>query len=160
MISDREFESLFNRYFDQVRKYLYFKCSDKDLATDIAQDVFTKVWEKRKQFDHRNIKALLYKMASDQLISHFRKNKTTPEKPFEFDIDTNTPHQQLELKELKIKYETALASLPENQRVVFLMNRIEQLTYKEIAVRLEISVKAIEKRMSGAIKYLRAQLKP
>ena len=160
MISEAEFESLFNRYFDELRKYLYFKCSDKDLATDIAQDVFTKIWEKRERFDHSNIKALLYKMATDNLISHFRRNKLKQEITVEFEIETNTPQHNLELEELKSKYEKALAHLPENQRVVFLMNRIEQLTYKEIAERLEVSVKAIEKRMSTAIKYLREQLKP
>lgn len=158
LISKREFESLFNRYFDELRRFLYFKCSDPDLATDIAQEVFARVWEKRKSFDTSQIKALLYKMASDQLITHYRKVKTQQEKNFTLEIDHNTPHQQLELQELRKRYEVALAQLPENQRVVFLMNRMDKLTYREIAQRLEVGVKAIEKRMSLAIKALREQL--
>ena len=49
--------------------------------------------------------------------------------------------------------------LPENQRIVFLMSRTEELTYQEIATRLSISVKAVEKRMSGALSRLRKELR-
>lgn len=159
MISEREFESLFNRYFDELRRFVYFKCSDTDLATDIAQDVFTKIWEKRENFDERNIKALLYKMASDNLNTYFRRQKIKQESRTSIELDMDTPQQQMELNELKAQYEMAMAQLPEKQRVVFLMNRMEQLTYNEIAERLEISVKAIEKRMSKAINYLKIHLK-
>jgi RNA polymerase sigma-70 factor (ECF subfamily) len=48
--------------------------------------------------------------------------------------------------------------MPENQRVVFLMSRMEDLTYREIAERLELSIKAVEKRMSLALKLLKAKL--
>lgn len=159
MISEREFESIFNSYFNELRKYLYYKCSDADLATDIAQDVFTKIWEKKDSFTNENIRALLYKMASDNLNSHFRRTKLKQEQTVEFDIENVTPQEEMELAELKEKYENALAALPEKQRVVFLMNRIDQLTYKEIAERLEISVKAIEKRMSKTIAFFRTRLK-
>lgn len=159
MISEREFESLFNRHFDELRKYLYFKCSDTDLATDIAQDVFTKIWEKRERFTTENIRALLYKMATDNLNSYFRRNKLKQVQKIEFEIENVTPQEEMELAELKEKYEVALAELPEKQRAVFLMNRIEQLTYNEIAERLNVSVKAIEKRMSNAIQFFRTRLK-
>ena len=52
------------------------------------------------------------------------------------------------------RLENAIAALPDTQRDVFLMNRIEKLTYREIAERLSVSVKAIEKRMSKALKQL------
>lgn len=159
MISEREFESIFNSYFNELRKYLYYKCSDADLATDIAQDVFTKIWEKKDNFTNENIRALLYKMASDNLNSHFRRTKLKQEQTVEFDIENVTPQEEMELAELKEKYENALSALPEKQRVVFLMNRIDQLTYKEIAERLEVSVKAIEKRMSKTIAFFRTRLK-
>ncbi|MEM7654956.1 MAG: sigma-70 family RNA polymerase sigma factor, partial [Bacteroidota bacterium] len=67
-----------------------------------------------------------------------------------------TPQFAMEEAEFRHKLETAIASLPEKNRVVFLMNRIEKLTYKEIAERLELSVKAVEKRMHKALIQLRA----
>jgi RNA polymerase sigma-70 factor (ECF subfamily) len=61
-------------------------------------------------------------------------------------------------KQLKLKYETALSRLPEKQRTVFLMSRNEELKYAEIAERLDISVKTVEKRMSAVLAYLRKVL--
>jgi RNA polymerase sigma-70 factor (ECF subfamily) len=61
-------------------------------------------------------------------------------------------------KELFTDYTKALAALPEKQRTVFLMARMEGLTYKEIAERLNLSVKAIEKRMSLTLAHLRKTL--
>jgi RNA polymerase sigma-70 factor (ECF subfamily) len=56
-------------------------------------------------------------------------------------------------------YERALKSMPAKQRTVFLMNRIDELKYKEIAMQLDLSVKAIEKRMSQALEHLKEHLK-
>jgi RNA polymerase sigma-70 factor (ECF subfamily) len=59
------------------------------------------------------------------------------------------------MEELNQQLQQALASIPEGPREVFLMNRIEELSYSEIADRLGLSVKAIEKRMSEALRVLR-----
>ena len=61
-------------------------------------------------------------------------------------------------KEFKKKLELALDNLTEAQKEVFLLNRIEGKKYKEIATYLNISEKAVEKRMSGALKSLRSQI--
>ena len=73
--------------------------------------------------------------------------------------EEQSPQYKLEEKEFKQELETVIADMPEKQREVFLMNRIDELTYKEIAERLELSVKAVEKRMHGALGYLREYIK-
>jgi RNA polymerase sigma-70 factor (ECF subfamily) len=60
----------------------------------------------------------------------------------------------MEKDEFAKELQEAIASLPEKQRTVFLMNRIDELTYREIAQRLEIGVKAVEKRMHEALEFL------
>ena len=70
-------------------------------------------------------------------------------------FNEQSPQYALEEKEFKEQLENIIASMPEKQRDVFLMNRIDELTYKEIADRLELSVKAVEKRMHGALSFLR-----
>ncbi|HHB52254.1 MAG TPA: RNA polymerase subunit sigma-70, partial [Saprospiraceae bacterium] len=58
----------------------------------------------------------------------------------------------------KAKLERVIGAMPEKSREVFLMNRIEKLPYREIAVRLDLSQKAIEKRMGVALTFLREKL--
>jgi RNA polymerase sigma-70 factor (ECF subfamily) len=151
------FKDLFDTYFDAIRGYLYYRSSDQELSTDIAQEVFMKVWEKQMDIDNPGIKSLLYKMANEQFISQFRKKQTaqTYIDQFQLELAEDTPEAQMMYKELLEQYQSSLSELPEKQRTVFLMSRSEGLTYKEIAERLEISVKAIEKRMSLAINKLK-----
>lgn len=131
------------------------------MATDIAQDSFMKIWEKNLEYNENQIKGLLYKISKELWISQYRKLDSA--RKFELNLtyedERITPEDLLEYDELRVKYEEVLSILPENQREVFLMSRIEDLTYKEIADRLDIGVKAIEKRMSLALRTLRKELK-
>jgi len=131
------------------------------VATDIAQDSFMKIWEKNLEYNENQIKGLLYKISKELWISQYRKLDSA--RKFELNLtyeeESITPEDLLEYDELRVKYEEVLSILPENQREVFLMSRMEDLTYKEIADRLDIGVKAIEKRMSLALRTLRKELK-
>lgn len=161
MLKKEEFKSLFDTHFEDVRRYVFYRSGDEELATDIAQDTFMRIWEKQMDIDPKKVKGLLFKIASDLFISAYRKEKVA----FNFfnnfvpDESSLTPEDDLNYSELKNAYEEALKSMPEKQRVVFLMNRIDELKYKEIADQLGLSVKAIEKRMSQALEHLRTELK-
>jgi RNA polymerase sigma-70 factor (ECF subfamily) len=122
-----------------------------------VQETFVKVWEKQLEFEGNKTKALLYKIAKDLWISHYRKTQSEGKYRlnFSFKLESNDTEEQLNYQELKENYEKALAVMPEKRRVVFLMSRMESLTYQEISERLEVSVKAVEKRMNLAIQELR-----
>jgi RNA polymerase sigma-70 factor (ECF subfamily) len=161
MISKVEFKQLFDRYFDTIRSFVFYRCGDTDLASDMAQDAFMKVWEKREQLSNDNLKALLYKIANDLVISNYRKNSTRLD--FEPSMTTQndaplSPDEELAFEELSSSYAKALEKMPETQRVVFLMSRNNKLKYSEIADCLDIGVKAVEKRMSAALQFLRTEL--
>ena len=70
----------------------------------------------------------------------------------------HTPQFLLEEKEYENKLNVVLEMIPDGCREVFLMNRIEKMKYDEIASRLELSVKAVEKRMSKALGIIREEL--
>ena len=137
-----------------------YRGADTELATDIAQDVFMKLWEKKLEFEEGGTKSLLYKMASDAFISHYRKTQVAAKykQSMELKLETSNPQEQLEYEEMHMRYLDTLELMNEKQREVFLMNRIEEMTYKEIAERLSLSAKAVEKRMSQAIGFLRERL--
>ncbi|TFH20168.1 MAG: sigma-70 family RNA polymerase sigma factor, partial [Bacteroidia bacterium] len=154
------FKSLFDRYFDDIRRYLYYRSGDEALSTDLAQDTFMRIWEKEMVLMPDSDTGLLYKIAGDLFVSHTRREKLRKEAPdrIRFEPGSQTPEEELEFRELQEKYEKALVKLPENQRIVFLMSRMEELTYPEIAARLSLSVKAVEKRMTGALARLRKEI--
>lgn len=159
-MNKQAFKHIFDDYFDSLRNYIYYKCSDEEVASDIAQDIFMRIWEKREQLDSSNIKPLLYKMANDMIISHYRKQ--TVQLNFEKDVyieeEVLSPQDEIQFSELKKRYASALSNMSEGLRETFLMSRNEELKYHEIAERLNISVKAVEKRMSAALKILKEKL--
>lgn len=120
-----------------------------------------RVWEKRDSFKDPPVKALLYKIANDLFISKYRKDLVAQSyiaNTKQYD-ETESPEKILEYKELNRRYEFALTQLSEKQRVVFLMSRNEGYKYAEIAERLNLSVKAVEKRMKHALQFLKKALK-
>ncbi len=161
MLSKTEFQQVFEAHFDAIRGFIFYRCGDADVASDIAQDVFMKIWEKRSRLDATYLKPLLYKMASEMVISNYRKENTRQDfaRSIGWEQPTSlSPEEEILYKEYAAMYAQALEQMPETQRVVFLMSRNDGLTYPEIAGLLTISVKAVEKRMSAALQRLKVKL--
>lgn len=161
ILEKQAFKTLFDTYFEEVRRYVFYRSGNEDLSTDIAQDTFIRIWEKQNDIDPKRVKGLLFKIANDLFISSYRKDKVAFNffKNYEVQEQSQTPYDDISYEELKSAYETALNNLPEKQRVVFLMSRIDELKYKEIAERLDLSVKAVEKRMSQALDHMKHALR-
>lgn len=154
------FKEIFDNHFDTVRNYIYYRSGDTELATDIAQDAFLKVWEKQIDVSNMNFVGLLCKIAKDILITSYRKQRVDAKFRMNIQpiVNNQSPDEKLQFNELRNKYESALTELPEKQRIVFLMSRIDNMTYKEIAEANSISIKAVEKRMKNALSYLKKEL--
>lgn len=154
-----EFKNLYDLYFESIRNYIYYRSGNKDLANDISQETFIKVWKKRTEINKEKIKALLYKIAGDEFINYLRKEKLKRqyvEDSLKFKIENNNDNQDEEIR--KLKFEKLLKKMSEKQRAVILMSKREGLTNKEISNYLEISLKAVEKRMTQAIKFLKENI--
>jgi RNA polymerase sigma-70 factor (ECF subfamily) len=160
-VSEKEFKYCYDEYFDAIRSYIYYRSGDEELSSDLAQEVFLRLFEKDFEFIESKTKNLLYSIANQAFLMHLRGKKVSDRhlQSIELRYENEDPQQQLQYAELKKEYEKTLADMPEGQRVVFLMSRAEDLTYREISERLELSVKAVEKRMSQALKLLREKLK-
>jgi RNA polymerase sigma-70 factor (ECF subfamily) len=159
-LTQAQFKEIFDTHFDSVRNYIWYRSGDTELATDVAQETFMKIWEKQPAIVGSKIKGLLFKIAGDLFISQYRKQKTAMN--FKLNINTEltgqTPEDVLQFEELSTQYNKALKQLPEKQRIVFLMSRIDEMKYHEIAENLGLSVKAVEKRMKHALDSLKQAL--
>lgn len=159
---ERIYSGLFKKYAKTLRNYLYFKFGDEEQANDMMQEAFIKLWEKCSEVSPEKAKSFLYtvannaslnKVAHQKVVLNYAKNFTgrahTNENP-EFIIEEN---------QFREKLEKAIQNLSEAQRTAFLLNRIEGKKYTEIAEMLGISVKAVEKRIHGALVSLRNEIK-
>ncbi len=154
---EKIYKSIFLEYSEMLRNFMYYKTGDIAKAEDLVQDAFTKLWENCAKVNIEKSKGYLFKIANNQFLNQVAHKKVVLK--FEgighTDRDNESPEYLLEEKEFKERLENAISELPEDQRVVFLMNRIDKKKYREIAEELGLSVKAIEKRMHNALKTLK-----
>tara|TARA_R110000868_G_scaffold335496_1_gene596349 strand:+ start:2361 stop:2876 length:516 start_codon:yes stop_codon:yes gene_type:complete len=161
LCDEKHFNHFYLKNVQSATNFAYYKCGDSDAALDLVQDAFTKIWENCSKIDFTKVKTYLLTTVNNLFLNTIKHHKVVlayaKESP-NLDITNQSPEYLLEEEEFKEKLQNAIASLTEAQREVFLMNRIDGKKYKEIAELLEISQKAVEKRMSGALKILKAQI--
>jgi RNA polymerase sigma-70 factor (ECF subfamily) len=159
-ISRIGFESVFDKWYIPIRNFLYFKTGDIQAAEDLAQDTFFKLWEKRNGVKPETVKQLLYTIANNMYINQLNHKKVVMKFNENYRPENHLagPDFELELKEFDKKLQSALGALDEKNRTVFLLNRMEKLTYSQIAENLGITVKAVEKRMEKALGFLRNKI--
>lgn len=153
------FKDVFNKYFEYIRNYLFYLTGDAMLSDDLAQDVFLQLWEKRDQVKSETIKPFLFTIARNSFLKNYRRNKIDIKfrSTYVVQVENESPEFVLEVIELDQKLQKTISALPEKCRVVFLMHRIDDMTYAQIADSLGVSVKAIEKQMSKALSILRKE---
>lgn len=158
-------ETYFNEFYLQhiqsVSNFAFYKTGTKAGALDLVQEAFSKIWENCSKIDLNKAKAYLFTTVNNLFLNTVKHDKVVMEyaKAVPYQEATNqNPEYLLEEEEFKQKLQHAISLLTDAQREVFLLNRIEGKKYREIAELLDISQKAVEKRMSGALKILREKI--
>ena len=154
------YNSIYQKQVEKLRNFVYYKCGDLALAEDIAQETFVKLWTNCAKVMIESVMGWLYTIANNKFIDQTRSQKVRLkfEKEPVKTSNTEDPYHALRTEEFREVLETTISDLPEGQREVFLLNRIEGYTFKEIAEMLEISSTAVEKRMSKALAKLRDRI--
>ena len=157
----QNFEEVFNKHSQTLRNYIYYKCGDTQQAEDIVQEAYIKLWNNCAKVIFEKAKSFLYTVANNHFLNEVAHKKVVLE--YQKQNVTNnatieTPQYLLEEEEFHKKLKKAIADLPERQREVFLLSRIDKKKYSEISEILGISVKAVEKRMSKALLTLKEQI--
>jgi RNA polymerase sigma-70 factor (ECF subfamily) len=130
------------------------------MAEDLVQEAFIKLWNKCRDVVYATVVGFVYTIANRLFLDKMRSNKVSLkfEKSQVMQNDNEDPLFILRTDEFRTKIEGAISELPDGQREAFLLNRIDKLTYKEIALRLEISETAVEKRMTKALIKLKSKI--
>lgn len=155
------FSSIYNDIGQSVWRFIYFKCGDEAQADDLVQEAFIKLWNNCAKVAQEKAKSFLFTVANNAFLNEVAHKKVVL-KHAQLSltkVDNQSPEFVLEEKQYHKKLQDAIANLSEAQRTAFLLNRIEGMKYTEIAEHLNISVKAVEKRMSQALKALRTEFK-
>lgn len=153
------FRELFFRFAAPLRHFIFFRSGDWTGAEDAVQESFLRLWKNCQAVPPEKVKSYLYTVANHLFLDDLRRQQVAfrfvQYAQYNSALEVPASDGELEARELQERLEAALGHLPEGQRVVFLMNRVEKLTYTEIAERLGLSVKAVEKRMHSALVELR-----
>lgn len=153
------FSSIFKANSKTVFNYIYYKFGNEEKAHDAVQEAFLKLWENCAKVAPEKAKSFVYTVANNLYLNVIKAEKVRLKYADKTMKTTNeTPEFLMEEGEFKTKLDNALDSLPDNQRITFLLNRIDGKKYKEIAEMEGVSVKAIEKRMHLALKSLREKI--
>jgi len=155
------FEQLYFQYARKLTHRLLDLLKSEELAQDILQDVFLKVWEVRNQLDPElSFGAFLYTIAGNLCKNSFRKalSHQLYESNQGFEEAYSPVEQHLERKEAELALESALSKLTPRQKEVFTLHKIEGRSYKEISELLGISPNTINQLIQQANKQLKATL--
>ncbi len=154
------FKAFCRIYYDPLYRFLWRKTRDEETAKDLVQELFLNVWKNRANLDEaQSSKAYLYRAANNIAINHLKK-KAIRQAHF---LDSAAAGQIAatdEQRDFQEYVEETLGDLPEEQRLVFTLNKFDGLKYSEIAAMLNVSVKTVESRMGKALKALREKLGP
>ena len=156
----RFMETLFKTCFPFVCKTIYRIVQDTATAEDLAQDVFIKIWNRREALKDVYFKAYLHRAAINMALDHIDKHKRRgAHVQMEDHLEPIQPaSSSIALKQTTQHIQQAVDRLPERCREIFILSRYEELSYREIATTMGISIKTVENQMMTALKKLRVSL--
>lgn len=159
---EQAMDILFRRHYSSICRAVYRILKDGNLAEDIAQEVFLGLWKKRKTLNiSTSVNAYLKRAAVNKSLNFIRDQKVKFDDEEKMPVLTNnqsTTQQQLEAEDLQKLINDSIDLLPEKCRLVFTLSRFEEMSYQEIADKLDISIKTVENQISKALKFLRKAL--
>ena len=161
-----EYEALFRQHFRLATLYAERIVGSAHEAEDIVQEVFMQLWLARDRLDeHRSLYNLLFTMTKHRIYDHFRRryNLEALRRPLsEFDAvsdEAESPESGLEAEQLRQTIARTVAAMPPQRRTIFALSRQENLSRQEIARRLGVSVRTVDKHLELALREIRLRIK-
>jgi RNA polymerase sigma-70 factor (ECF subfamily) len=163
--NEKTFERLFKEHFKSLHAYAYTFLRDNEMAEEIVQNVFCRIWEKRDQLKtDGSLKSYLYRSVHNESLNYIKhqKVKASFDVYYTGEMQHNEQQQQASVKvmttELQQHITAAMNELPQQCRTIFQLSRFEQLKYQQIADQMGLSIKTIENQMDKALRLMRIKL--
>jgi RNA polymerase sigma-70 factor, ECF subfamily len=161
----RALEVIFNSHYANLCRYLLLLFKNQLLVENIAQDIFVYIWENREQIEIKtSLEAYLYSAgrykALNQIRNTSKRESINQSIASSFSLEETSSDSKMELKEMEQIIENAILTLPERCQKIFRLSREEDMSYKEIAKFLGISINTVENQVGIALKKLRIVLRP
>lgn len=160
----KTFEKVFREYYIPLCYYSTSITGRMDVAEEIIQDLFYKIWRDRESLRiYSSLKNYLYGAVRNKSLQ-YHEHKQVQEKhkqtvlTHENESSAYTPDKELEYKELETLVQRTLEKMPDRRRKIFRMHRFEKKKYAEIAHIFSISIKTVEAEMTKALQSLRKEI--
>lgn len=154
------FSKLYEKHSKDLHDFIYYKYGEHVNPEDKVHEAFIKLWRNCKSVSPEKARSFLFTVINNITLNDLKHQKVVLKyqktKPKQH--TNESPEFIMEEAEYLAKYQAALAKLTEGQRVAFLLNRVEGKRHKEIAEMLNISRKAVEKRIYAALEKLRQEI--
>lgn len=150
------FRHLFETWFTPLCRFMHLYISEKTVVEELALDLFMHIWENRKTLQIQvSLKSYLFQAARNRCLNELRKQKNTVSLDEISGEIIDAGVYSLEETELHNLIQEAVLALPDKCREVFDLSRNESLSNREIADRMNISVKTVEAQITKALKRIK-----
>ena len=157
---ERAFTEIYNRYWEQLYRSAYRKLNDNGPAKEIVQDVLMDIWKRRSELSINHLPGYLEKAIRFRTINYINRNKSTSLLD-EFQTALYSPFDadsQVNMQDYLKLLDAWIAALPEKRRQIFVKYYFEQLSAREIAIEMNLSLKTVQNNISLTSQHLRAWL--
>lgn len=159
------FDELYMQYSPLVEKFAYALLKNRTEVDDISQNLFLKMWEMREKLtDVRSLRSYLFVMCRNAVMDAFARRKITaasssfPDTVLK-DVASESIIEKIDSQNIMVMIDLAVSVMPEQRRNVFILSRKHNMSHKEIAEKLGISIKTVEYHISKALSSLRDMVK-
>lgn len=159
----KAFAEIYTRYVKSLSGFTASKLFCLEDAQDIIHDLFVKLWEDRGKLQiNSNLKTYLFTIARRRIVDKIRRNVTSETYAATLrslaDIYQPNIEQQLSVSELKKSIDTVINKLSPRVKEIYHLSREENLSIREIALKLDLSEQTVKNQLSTALVHLRHSL--
>jgi len=155
----KEFSKIYDKYINQIYRFVFLKVNSKEIAEDITSETFLKVWESYKNNKIENVSAFLYQVARNLITDYYRQKSRTQFLPLDSVSIIDPSNNLKEISENKSDIETIKSALfrleNENYQNIIIWHYLNDLSIKEISKINNQSEGAVRVMLSRALKELK-----